>query len=155
MCAKLTKQIESTMRAIPSKKSKAVAGYFEGKYYLSFPNGKTLVYDELLACWTVYSNIKADVFVTYEGILILEAIQMRMSFILNIMMMESQFLFAWKPFILILVRMTKFIHRIWLHSNQPNGYRLGVKLDFETKQVEGTRPNAANVSNWDGRLLSF
>ena len=36
-----------------------------------------------------------------------------------------------------------------MHSNQPNGYRLGVKLDFETKQVEGTRPNAANVSNWD------
>ena len=36
-----------------------------------------------------------------------------------------------------------------MHSNQPNGYRLGVKLDFETKQVDGTRPNAANVSNWD------
>ena len=100
----ITKQIESTMRAIPlTEKSKAVAGYFEGKYYLSFPNGKTLVYDELLACWTVYSNIKADVFVTYDGNFILEAIQMRMSFILNIMMMESQFLFAWKPSILILV----------------------------------------------------
>ena len=48
-----------------------------------------------------------------------------------------------------LMTQDKKIHRIWLHSNQPNGYRLGVKLDFETKQVEGTRPNAANVSNWD------
>ena len=39
----ITKQIESTMRAIPlTEKSKAVAGYFEGKYYLSFPNGKHL-----------------------------------------------------------------------------------------------------------------
>ena len=41
-----------------------------------------------------------------------------------------------------LMTQDKKIHRIWLHSNQPNGYRLGVKLDFETKQVDGTRPNA-------------
>ena len=100
----ITKQIESTMRAIPlTEKNKAVAGYFEGKYYLSFPNGKTLVYDELLVCWTVYSNIKADVFVNYDGNFYFGSNKMRMSFILNIMMMESRFLFAWKPSILILV----------------------------------------------------
>ncbi|MGQ0517503.1 hypothetical protein ACT453_46470, partial [Bacillus sp. D-CC] len=28
-------------------------------------------------------------------------------------------------------------------------YHSNKKFDFETKQVDGTRPNVANVSNWD------
>ena len=99
----ITKQIESTMRAIPlTEKVKLLRAIL--KEVLSiFSKWKTLVYDELLACWTVYSNIKADVFVNYDGNFYFGSNKMRMSFILNIMMMESRFLFAWKPSILILV----------------------------------------------------
>ncbi|MGG1344155.1 hypothetical protein ABE244_27065 [Bacillus toyonensis] len=148
----ITQQIESTMRAIPlTEKSKSVAGYFEGKYYLSFPNGKTLVYDGLLACWTVYSNIKADVFVNYDGNFYFGSNK-------NAYVFHNEYHDDGKPIPFrmetkyldfSLMTQDKKIHRIWLHSNQPNGYRLGVKLDFETKQVDGTRPDAANVSNWD------
>lgn len=62
--------IETTLKGISlADKRKAVGHYFDNKYYLSFPSGLTLVYDTILQCWTKYTNIKANSFLTKEGVL--------------------------------------------------------------------------------------
>ncbi|WP_057766691.1 hypothetical protein [Cytobacillus praedii] len=62
--------IENTLKSIPlADKRKAVGHYFDNKYYLSFPSGLTLVYDTILQCWTKFTNIKANSFLSKEGVL--------------------------------------------------------------------------------------
>ena len=99
----ITKQIESTMRAIPlTEKVKLLRAILKGStIYLS--KWKTLVYDELLACWTVYSNIKADVFVNYDGNFYFGSNKNAYVFHPEYHDDGKPIPFAWKPSILILV----------------------------------------------------
>jgi len=62
--------IENTLKSIPlADKRKATGHYYDNKYYLSFPSGLTLVYDTILQCWTKFTNIQANSFLTKEGVL--------------------------------------------------------------------------------------
>lgn len=63
--------IEQTLKSISlTDKEKAVAIFFESKYYLSFPSGLTLVFDTTLGSWTKYTNIKANSFLDQDGVLL-------------------------------------------------------------------------------------
>lgn len=48
-------------------KAKAASIFHDGKYYLSFPSGLTLVYDVSLECWTKYTNIPANSFMEVDN----------------------------------------------------------------------------------------
>lgn len=62
--------VEKTLRNIPmADLQKAVGTFYDGRYWLSFPSGLTLVYDVDLRCWTKFSNIKANSFLTLDGVL--------------------------------------------------------------------------------------
>lgn len=69
--ANITSQnIEKTLNAITLvDKEKAVGTYFKDKYYLSFPDGTTVVFDNLIGNWTVFTNIKAKSFLNRSGVL--------------------------------------------------------------------------------------
>ena len=122
----ITKQIESTMRAIPLTEKIKLLQVILKEVLSIFSKWKTLVYDELLVCWTVYSNIKADVFVNYDGNFYFGSNK-------NAYVFHPEYHDDGKPipfrmetkyFDFGLMTQDKKIHRIWLHSNQPNGYRL-------------------------------
>jgi hypothetical protein len=50
-------------------KALATSVFFDNKYWLSFPNGITLVYDVILECWTKFTNIQANSFLVRDGVL--------------------------------------------------------------------------------------
>ncbi|MEH7481481.1 hypothetical protein V7157_10490 [Neobacillus drentensis] len=50
-------------------KALATSVFFDNKYWLSFPNGLTLVYDTMLENWTKFTNIKANSFLIRDGVL--------------------------------------------------------------------------------------
>ncbi|WP_394137428.1 hypothetical protein [Cytobacillus oceanisediminis] len=63
--------IEQTLKNISlADKEQAVGVFFESKYFLSFPSGLTLVFDTTLGCWTKYTNIKANSFLSRDGVLL-------------------------------------------------------------------------------------
>ncbi|WNS74235.1 hypothetical protein RRV45_15095 [Bacillus sp. DTU_2020_1000418_1_SI_GHA_SEK_038] len=67
---RILSSIENTLKSIPlADKRKAVGHYHDNKYYLSFPSGLALVYDTILQCWTKFTNIQANSFLTKEGVL--------------------------------------------------------------------------------------
>jgi hypothetical protein len=67
---RILSSIENTLKGISlADKRKAAGHYYDNKYYLSFPSGLTLVYDTILQCWTKFTNIKANSFLTKEGVL--------------------------------------------------------------------------------------
>jgi hypothetical protein len=73
----VSRDIENTIKEIPLEdRKKAVGAFYDGKYYLSFPDGTTLVLDTTLAsdmnkygAWTVFTNIKANAFLERDGFL--------------------------------------------------------------------------------------
>lgn len=65
-----SENIENTLKSISrTDKEKAVGTFFNDKYYLSFPDGTTIVYDTLVDGWMVWTNIKANSFLNREGAL--------------------------------------------------------------------------------------
>jgi hypothetical protein len=50
-------------------KALATSVFFDNKYWLSFPNGLTLVYDVMLESWTKFTNVKANSFLVRDGVL--------------------------------------------------------------------------------------
>lgn len=52
-----------------TSKAKATSIFYDNKYFLSFSNGVTLVYDVTLSSWTKYTNIKANSFVVRDDVL--------------------------------------------------------------------------------------
>jgi len=66
----ISMNIEKTLDSISlSDKALANGVFFKNKYYLSFPDGTTIVYDNLLQNWTVFANIKATSFLSRNGVL--------------------------------------------------------------------------------------
>ncbi|UVI31215.1 hypothetical protein [Paenibacillus spongiae] len=73
----VSRDIENTIKAIPLEdRKRAVGAFHDNKYYLSFPDGTTLVLDTTLpspmnkyGSWTVFSNIKANSFLERDGYL--------------------------------------------------------------------------------------
>jgi hypothetical protein len=66
----VSERIENTLKGISlSDKTQSVATFFKDKYYLSFPNGTTVVFDNLIANWTVFTNISAKSFLNRSGVL--------------------------------------------------------------------------------------
>ncbi|WP_108669553.1 hypothetical protein [Peribacillus acanthi] len=66
----VSENVENTLKKISrADKEKAVGTFFKDRYYLSFPDGTTLVYDTLLDGWTVWTNIKANSFLNRDGVL--------------------------------------------------------------------------------------
>lgn len=62
--------IDNTLNGISREdKEKAVGTYYDGKYYLSFPSGVTLVFDTDILAWTKFTNIQANSFLNREGVL--------------------------------------------------------------------------------------
>lgn len=45
----------------------AAATFYDNRYWLSFPDGGTFVYDILLECWTRFTNIKANSYLIRKG----------------------------------------------------------------------------------------
>ena len=65
-----SENITNTLNSISlADKEKAVATFFDDKYYLSFPSGLTVVFDNLIGNWTVFTNIKAKTFLNRSGVL--------------------------------------------------------------------------------------
>jgi hypothetical protein len=63
-------KVVSTLKSMGvSDKSKAVSVFHDSKYYLSFPNGTTLVYDVTLESWSKYTNIQANSFLVIDDVL--------------------------------------------------------------------------------------
>jgi hypothetical protein len=66
----VSERIENTLKGISlTDKTQSVATFFKDKYYLSFPNGTTVVFDNLIANWTVFTNISAKSFLNCSGVL--------------------------------------------------------------------------------------
>lgn len=66
----VSERIEKTLKGISlTDKQQAVGAFFKDKYYLSFPNGTTVVFDNLIANWTVFTNIQAKSFLNRNGVL--------------------------------------------------------------------------------------
>lgn len=66
----VSENVEKTLKSISrTDKEKAVAAFYDNKYYLSFPSGLTLVYDTLLKAWTKFTNIQANSFLNRDGVL--------------------------------------------------------------------------------------
>lgn len=62
--------VDNTLKTIPlMDKAKAVGAYFDNKYYLSFPSGITLVYDNVLKAWVKWTQIQANTFLDIDGVL--------------------------------------------------------------------------------------
>ncbi|MGQ3740806.1 hypothetical protein, partial [Bacillus sp. Fil] len=56
-------QVRQTLTDISeTEKQKAAGVFYDNKYYVSFPNGTTLVYDILLKAWTRFTNVQANAF---------------------------------------------------------------------------------------------
>ncbi|MCK6203930.1 hypothetical protein KZX50_00515 [Bacillus infantis] len=65
-----SENVENALNQISrTDKEKAVGTFFNDRYYLSFPDGTTLVYDTLLDAWATWTNIKANSFLNREGVL--------------------------------------------------------------------------------------
>jgi hypothetical protein len=66
----VSERIENTLKSISlADKAQSVGTFFKDKYYLSFPNGTTVVFDNLIANWTVFTNISAKSFLNRSGVL--------------------------------------------------------------------------------------
>jgi hypothetical protein len=66
----VSERIEKTLNGISlADKQQAVGTFFKDKYYLSFSNGTTIVFDNLIANWTVFTNIAAKSFLNRAGVL--------------------------------------------------------------------------------------
>jgi hypothetical protein len=66
----ISENVEKTLLPISlSDKAQATGIEYENRYYLSFPDGTTVVYDNLLDNWTVFTNIKAKSFLNRSGVL--------------------------------------------------------------------------------------
>jgi hypothetical protein len=64
----VSEQIEMTLKKISLlDKQKAVGYFYDNKYFLSFPDGTTLVYDVLLGAWSKWTNVKANCFINRDG----------------------------------------------------------------------------------------
>lgn len=65
----ISENVESTLKSITrADKEKAVAAFFDNKYFLSFPSGLTLVYDTLLKVWSKWTNVQANSFLDKDGV---------------------------------------------------------------------------------------
>ncbi|RUS42271.1 hypothetical protein [Cohnella sp. AR92] len=66
----IVSSVKRTLSGISREdKAKAIGTYFDGKYFLSFPSGLTLILDTTLNCWTKWTNIKANSFLERDGVL--------------------------------------------------------------------------------------
>ena len=66
----VSNNLENTLLPITlTDKAQAVGTEYENKFFLSFPDGTTIVFDNLLANWTVFTNIKAKSFLNRAGVL--------------------------------------------------------------------------------------
>lgn len=66
----VSERIEKTLNVISlNDKKLAVGTFFKDKYYLSYPNGTTVIFDNLIANWTVFTNIQAKSFLNRSGVL--------------------------------------------------------------------------------------
>lgn len=66
----VSQAVETTLKSISlADKRKAVGMFHDNKYYLSFPDGTTLVYDTMLKSWTKWTNVKANSLLDRDGTL--------------------------------------------------------------------------------------
>ncbi|MED1948994.1 hypothetical protein [Brevibacillus centrosporus] len=66
----VSQNVEATLKGISlADKKQAVGAFFDNKYFLSFPDGTTLVYDVLLRAWSKWTNVKANAFLERDGVL--------------------------------------------------------------------------------------
>lgn len=64
----VSENIENTLNQISLEdKSKAVGIFYENRYYLSFPDGTTVVFDNLIGAWTTFTNIPAKSYLNRAG----------------------------------------------------------------------------------------
>lgn len=121
-------------------KSKAVAAYFDNRYYLSFPSGLTIVFDSTLECWMTFTNIQANSFLEHNGELYFSTNRGYIQrFDDNVFSDDGRII----PFVMKtklvdfkLPINTKKIRRMWVLAKQHQGYTSTMSLDAIVDQFQ-------------------
>jgi hypothetical protein len=170
----VSRDIENTLKSIPLESRKlAVGAFFDGKYYLSFPDGTTLVLDTTLpsemnkyGAWTVYSNIKANSFLERDGFLYFST---NAGYIYKL---DGQALnddgtaivgsFSTKRLDFGFPVQTKKFKRFWIVARQfdtlSSTFNFSVRIDEILKDIDDISTDESGIydeANWDEATFDF
>jgi hypothetical protein len=158
----ISDKVEGTLKGIAlSDKEKACGVFYDNKYYLSFPNGMTLVYDVLLQAWTKFTNVQANSFLVRDGSLYFGSEDK------NVYRFSDIYNDNGQP-ISMQVKLKRLdfddgggqqmvapkkLRRIWIQSKQyeasASGYTIDAVLERETKRLVTNMTNNDMFPKWD------
>jgi hypothetical protein len=161
----VSERVEKTLKAIPlTDKQQSVGTFFENRYYLSFPNGTTVVFDNLIANWTVFTNISAKSFLNRSGVLYFAGSKVY-KFDENTWSDDGQPIVTqikFKNMDLGYPVQNKKIRKLWVIAKQyedlSSDYNIKAIIDYIEVDIENISTDQSLVwdeGDWDGTLWDF
>jgi hypothetical protein len=161
----VSERVEKTLKAIPlTDKQQSVGTFFENRYYLSFPNGTTVVFDNLIANWTVFTNISAKSFLNRSGVLYFAGSKVY-KFDENTWSDDGQPIVTqikFKNMDLGYPVQNKKIRKLWVIAKQyedlSSDYNIKAIIDYIEVDIENISTDQSlvwNEGDWDGTLWDF
>lgn len=159
--------IEPLLKSLPLKEQ-AVATHFENKYYLSFPNGTTLVLDTTLpssmnkyGAWVKWTNVQASSFINMDGALMFSSADGSIYEFKETIFHDNgqpiEFLMKTKILDFKYEIQTKKIRRMWVIAKQYDGYHStfevkGLIDGYSIVDLSGDSDEINLTSTWDESL---